>query len=164
MKNLILILLAIVLLSSCGDRKPPVDLGQKTTTDVVRIPYTEKNGAMHITIKINDVPMDATYDTGFNGGIHMSLLELQTLIKNGEFSEADVIGVSTSQIADGSIVENGHIMLRKVEVGGSEQTNVEATVSPNASAPVLFGTGMHFGEYTHMEIDKEKKEIIFKRK
>lgn len=163
MRNLIL-LLTIVLFCACGDRKPPVELGRKTTSDVVRIPYTERNGAMYITLKINDVSMDAIYDTGFNGGIHMSLLELQTLFKNGEFSEEDVIGVSTSQIADGSIVENGHIMLRKVEVGGYEQANVEATVSPNADAPLLFGTGMSLGEYAHMEVDKDKKEIVFKRK
>jgi len=163
MRKLVL-LLTVVLLVACGDRKPPVELGKKATPDVVRIPYTEKNGAMHITITINDVPMDAIYDTGFNGGIHMSLLELQTLVKNGEFGSEDIIGVSTSQIADGSVVQNGHIMLRKVKVGDMEQNNVEATVSPNYDAPVLFGTGMSLGEYTHMEIDKNEKEFVFKRK
>ena len=47
--------------------------------------------------------MSMIYDTGCSG-VHLSLNELQTLFKNGKFSEDDIIGSNYSQIADGSIV------------------------------------------------------------
>lgn len=154
-------------LISCnsGTKKPPVDLSKvKTKKEVISIPYREINGVKTIPVKLNGVSMDMIYDTGCSG-VHMSLLELQTLYKNGKFSESDVIGSSLSQIADGSVVQNGVIILREIEIGGEDGIvlpNVEASVSLNQEAPILLGNGA-LDKVAAVEVDNVKKTINFKR-
>ena len=107
--------------------------------------------------------MDMIFDTGASG-VHISLLELQTLLKNGQFSEADCIGTSLSQIADGSIVQNGLIVLRKVAL--SEDivlTDIEASVALNQEAPLLLGNNV-LDEFASITIDNENNTINFKKK
>lgn len=122
-------------------KSPPVDLSGLNSVTDISIPYTELNGVKTIPVKLNGITMSMIYDTGCSG-VHLSLNELQTLFKNGKFSEDDIIGLNYSQIADGSIVENGLINLREVEIGGEDGLvlhNVEATVALNQNAPILLG-------------------------
>jgi predicted aspartyl protease len=142
-----------------------VDLSKvKAKKEVISIPYREINGVKTIPVKLNGVSMDMIYDTGCSG-VHMSLLELQTLYKNGKFSQSDVIGTSMSQIADGSVVQNGVIILREIEIGGEDGIvlpNVEASVSLNQEAPILLGNGA-LDKVAAVEVDNVKKTINFKR-
>ncbi len=136
----------------------------KTKKEVISIPYREINGVKTIPVKLNGVSMDMIYDTGCSG-VHLSLLELQTLYKNGKFSENDVIGTSLSQIADGSVVQNGEIILREIEIGGEDGIvlpNVDASVSLNLEAPILLGNGV-LDKVAAVEVDNVKKTINFKR-
>ena len=157
----------MLILISCnsGTKKPPVDLSKvKAKKEIISIPYREINGVKTIPVKLNGVSMDMIYDTGCSG-VHMSLLELQTLYKNGKFSESDVIGTSLSQIADGSVVQNGVIILREIEIGGEDGIvlpNVEASVSLNQEAPILLGNGA-LDKVAAVEVDNVKKTINFKR-
>lgn len=108
--------------------------------------------------------MSMIYDTGCSG-VHLSLNELQTLFKNGKFSEDDIIGSNYSQIADGSIVENGLINLREVEIGGEDGLvlhNVEATVALNQNAPILLGNDV-LDELASVKVDNVNKTINFTR-
>ena len=166
--NISIIICSLVFsLISCnsGTKKPPVDLSKvKAKKEIISIPYREINGVKTIPVKLNGVSMDMIYDTGCYG-VHMSLLELQTLYKNGKFSESDVIGTSLSQIADGSVVQNGVIILREIEIGGEEGIvlpNVEASVSLNQEAPILLGNGA-LDKVAAVEVDNVKKTINFKR-
>ena len=108
--------------------------------------------------------MNMIYDTGCSG-LHLSLLELKTLYKNGKFSSDDIIGSSYSQIASGEIVENGTIIIKEVEIGGEEGIvlhNVEATVALNQEAPILLGNGV-LDKLASIKVDNVNKTINFTR-
>ena len=152
--------------SSCNTKgkKPPVDLSGLNSVTDISIPYTELNGVKTIPVKLNGITMSMIYDTGCSG-VHLSQNELQTLFKNGKFSEDDIIGSNYSQIADGSIVENGLINLREVEIGGEDGLvlhNVEATVALNQNAPILLGNDV-LDELASVKVDNVNKTINFTR-
>lgn len=154
-----------MILTSCnsGTKQPPVKLpGQITSKEVISIPYDLRDGLKVIPVKLNGVSMDMIYDTGCTG-IHLSLLELQTMAKNGKFSASDVIGTSYSCIADGSIVENGEILLHSVEIAPELIIeNVKATVALNQEAPLLLGDEVLDRIAKKVEVDNVNKTINFK--
>ena len=120
-------------------------------------------GVKVIPVKLNGVSMDMIYDTGCSG-IHLSLLELQTMAKNGKFSSDDVIGTSYACIADGSIVQNGEILLHSVEISPELIIeNVKATVALNQEAPLLLGDEVLDKIAQKVEVDNVNKTINFKK-
>lgn len=165
------ILLSIItLLTSCGNNssstKAPIKLpsqgGKRSERSIIKVPYSERGNVKIIPVKLNDVSMDMIFDTGCSG-LHISLHELQTLQKNGQFFETDCIGTSLSQIADGSVVENGLIVLRKVAITDEVVlTDVEASVALNQEAPLLLGNNV-LNEFSSIIIDNENKTINFKK-
>lgn len=173
MKNrtqFIVLLLIMVFATSCGNNtssngapiKLPSQGGKRSERSIIRVPYSERGNVKVIPVKLNDVSMDMIFDTGCSG-VHISLHELQTLEKNGQFSEADCIGTSLSQIADGSVVENGLIVLRKVAIAEDiVLTDIEASVSLNQEAPLLLGNNV-LNEFSSIIIDNENKTINFKK-
>lgn len=164
--NITLFILFLALMTSCKNTtsQPPYDLETKGY-NVVSVPFKEMDGVKVIPVKLNGITMDMIFDSGCSG-VHMSLNELQTLYKNGQFDQSDVIGVSYSTIADGSIVENGAIRIREIEIGGEDGVtihNVEASVALNQSAPLLLGNVV-FDELESVEVDNVEKVINFRRK
>ncbi|MBR5688012.1 MAG: retroviral-like aspartic protease family protein [Prevotella sp.] len=158
----------IVIFSTCTkDKKPPVDLSKAKVSmnkDVV-LPYQEVGNLKTIPVRLNGVNLDMIFDTGCSG-MSMSLNELQTLAKNGKITESDVLGTTYSTIADGSIVEQGLINLREVQIGGEDGIflkNVEASVVLNQQAPILLGNGV-LDEAASVEVDNVKKTITFRRR
>ena len=173
MKNLLKIIMVMLLsiVTSCGNQsssntapiKLPSQGGKRSSRSMIKVPYVERGNVKIIPVRLNDVTMDMIFDTGASG-VHISLHELQTLEKNGQFSEADCIGTSLSQIADGSIVENGLIILRKVAITEDVVlTDIEASVALNQEAPLLLGNNV-LNEFSSIEIDNENKTINFKRR
>lgn len=67
------------------------------------------------------------------------MAEALFLLKNGYIQETDIKGTSHAQIANGEIVENTRILLHKIDIGGIEINDVDATVSHNLNAPLLLG-------------------------
>jgi hypothetical protein len=61
------------------------------------------------------------------------------MMKNGYFNPDDIIGSSSSYVADGTLVENTRILLREIEIGGLKLHNVNAVVMHNLDAPLLLG-------------------------
>lgn len=155
---LILILFwVLVAFVSCGQKQskqPPIDFSQYAT-NVIKIKFDDRNNnQIWIPVKLNGVSMDMLYDTGFNGTVSMSLLELQTMAKQGRFSERDVLGTSYSSIADGSIVENGVILIHTLQLADDlELTNVRAQVALNQEAPVLIGREVFNQIASKVEVD-----------
>ncbi len=150
------------LLSSCGSKqpkRPPIDLSSYNSA--IQVPFDDKdNNQIWVKAELNGVPVMMLYDTGFNGMVSMSLLELQTLAKNGQFSELDIIGTSYSSIADGSIVENGIVLLRSVKLtDGVELKNVRASISLNQTAPVLLGLEFSNQVASKVEVDRVNKTL-----
>lgn len=141
---------------ACGNNKSkplPVDFSKHSS--VVKIKYDDRdNNQIWIPVKLNGITMDMLYDTGFNGTVSMSLLELQTLAKQGKFKESDILGTSYSSIADGSIVENGVVLLHTIQLADNlELTNVKAQVSMNQEAPVLIGREVFNQVASKVEVD-----------
>ena len=155
---LILILFwVLVAFVSCGQKQskqPPIDFSQYAT-NVIKIKFDDRNNnQIWIPVKLNGVSMDMLYDTGFNGTVSMSLLELQTMAKQGRFSERDVLGTSYSSIADGSIVENGVILIHTLQLADDlKLTNVRAQVALNQEAPVLIGREVFNQIASKVEVD-----------
>ena len=154
---------------SCENKpkNPPVDLGKskvEIASDDVEVPYSELGGVKTIPVKLNGVSMDMIFDTGCSG-MSISLNELLTMQKNGKFSDSDIVGITESTIADGSVVEKGLINLSEVEIGGRDGIklhNIEATVALNQVAPILLANGV-LDEVASVEVDNMKKVIKFKR-
>lgn len=151
------LLLLAILCVSCGgkqSKRPPIDFSSNSN-NVVRIKYDDRdNNQIWIPVKLNGVTMDMLYDTGFNGSVSMSLLELQTLAKQGRFSEEDILGTSYSSIADGSIVENGVARLHTLQIAdGLVLKNVNASIAMNQEAPVLIGREVFYQIASKVEVD-----------
>lgn len=155
------------IMTSCKQKndKPPYQLDMPSKPSI-SISYEEMGGVKVIPVKLNGVTMNMIYDTGCSG-IHLSLNELQTLYKNGKFSQEDVLGVEYSSIADGSIVENGSINIKEIKIGDGDDCivlhNKKATVSPNQVAPILLGNDV-LDELASVEVDNVNKKINFYKK
>lgn len=164
--SIISIFLTAIALVSCEKKaeKPPYNLdGNQTAT--ISIPYEEFGGVKVIPVKLNGITMNMIYDTGCSG-IHLSLNEVQTLVKNGKLDATDDLGVSYSTIADGSIVENGSINIRRIEIGGENGIVLEnktASVALNQIAPILLGNAV-LDELASVEVDNVAKTINFNKK
>ena len=98
----------------------------------------QENGLYLIPCKVNGVPMKFIFDTGAST-VNISMAEAIFLLKNGNIQESDIKGNSHAQIANGEIVENTRILLRKIDIGGIEINDVDATVTHNLNAPLLLG-------------------------
>lgn len=182
MKSYILCAFSLILLcSSCGkdkERRVAVFEDDETTEmkfeetptlettieedDVVSIPYKEVGGVKTVEVNINDViGVDMIIDTGCSGAL-ISLSEARYLAEKGGLASDDIVGSSQAVIADGSIVENTVVILRKITIGGKlEATDVEATVSNSISAPLLLGNEV-LGRVKSISIDNDNKCILFK--
>lgn len=78
----------------------------------------------------------------------------------------DILDASYSTIADGSIVENGTINIRRIEIGGENGIileNITASISLNQVAPILLGNAV-LDELASVEVDNISKTINFKKK
>lgn len=156
----------MVVVSACEKKasKPPYNLCQDTRT-CISIPYEEFGGVKVIPVKLNGITMNMIYDTGCSG-INLSLNELQTLCKNGKLDQNDILGSSYSRIADGSIVEDGTINIKRIEIGdedGLVLENVQASVALNQRAPILLGNAV-LDELASVEVDNVEKTINFYKK
>lgn len=124
MRRLLLALLVLIPYAVKGEVVVPVE--------------KQENGLCMIPCKVNGVSMKFVLDTGASD-VSISLTEAQFMLKNGYIQESDIKGTSLVQIANGEIVENTRILLRKIEIGDVELSDVDATVSHSMNAPLLLG-------------------------
>ena len=128
----------------------------------VAVPFEEEGGIKLIDVTVNgQFTVKMILDSGCSGTL-ISIAEAKYLYEKGCFTEEDILGTTKSQIADGSIVENMVINLRQLVIGGQIAcTNVTATVSANAQAPLLLGNEV-LNRAPAYSVDNENKLIIFK--
>ena len=128
----------------------------------VEVPFEERNGVKLIDVTVNgQFTVKMILDSGCSGTL-ISIAEAKYLYEKGCFTKDDIIGVTQSQIADGSIVENMVINLKELVIGGQIAcTNVIATVSGNTLAPLLLGNEV-LNRVPSYSVDNENKIIIFR--
>ena len=165
----IVTMLCLFLLSACGGKKKQasyIDLDADIPcTGQIEVPYRETGGVKFVHVKVNGVGWDMIFDTGCSGTL-LSLSEARYLYEKGLLSDNDILGFAHSQIADGSIVENTVVNLRKVSIiaenGESiDCYNVTATVSNNIQAPLLLGNEVLDNVAYDYTIDNVRKVISF---
>ncbi|MBR1716634.1 MAG: retroviral-like aspartic protease family protein [Paludibacteraceae bacterium] len=159
-RMLFYLMLGSLCITSCNTKSEQAPVTLKRHSNTIQIPFEDRNNnQVWIPVKMNGVSMDMLYDTGFNGSVSMSLLELQTLAKQGQFSAEDIIGTSYSSIADGSIVGNGVVQLHSLKIADFEIKNVIALVSLNQEAPVLIGREVFNQIARKVEVDNAAKTL-----
>lgn len=124
MKRFIFYILSICIWST--------SLGQTTIT------MEKIGGVYYVPGEINGLPLKFILDTGASD-VYLSLTEAMFMVKNGYLKESDFGNKSYSQIANGQIVENTEVILKKMKVGSVTINNVKAMISNSIEAPVLLG-------------------------
>ncbi len=121
---------------------------------VVEVPFTKDAGICKVKCTINGLPLHFYFDTGATD-VTISNVEAQFMIKNDYLNPTDVKGSAYYSTADGNITAGTVILLRKVDFGGLELTNVRASVVDNQQAPLLLGQSV-LSKLGKVEIDNEK--------
>lgn len=133
--------------------------GNKSPGEVVEIPFTKERGSNLCNVKcsINGLPLSFIFDTGASI-VSLSQVEATFMMKNGYLSKSDVVGDSYFVDANGIVNVGTVINLKKVNFGGLELTNVQASVVNNQMAPLLLGQSV-FARLGKIEIDNNKKVL-----
>mgnify|MGYP000262968635 CR=1 FL=1 len=124
-----------------------------------KVEMRKENGVLLVPITVNGLNLDFIFDTGASS-ICISSLEAMVMLRQGQITENDIVGQQQFQDATGKVSVGTTIILRSVQIGGIELTNVEATVVDNIQAPLLLGqTALaKFGKVT---IDYNSNTIEF---
>lgn len=139
------------------------DYERMTDAEIVSIPFTERNGVKYVKVSVNGFGFEMIFDTGCSGAL-ISVAEANYLYQKGYLTQDDIIGLTQSQIADGSIVENMVVNLKEVILDGKIRcTDVTATVSANNNAPLLLGNEV-LNRVAAYAVDNENQTINFKLK
>lgn len=145
------------------DNEVSSDYEQMTNAEIVSIPFTEKGGVKYVKVSVNGFGFEMIFDTGCSGTL-ISVAEANYLYQKGYLTENDIMGVSQSRIADGSIVENMVINLKEVILDGKIRcTDVTATVSADNNAPLLLGNEV-LNRVAAYAVDNENQTINFRLK
>lgn len=143
------------------DNDASADYEQLANAEIVSIPFVERGGVKFVNVSVNGFGFEMVFDTGCSGTL-ISVAEANYLYQKGYLTQDDIIGITKSQIADGSIVENMVVNLREVVLEGKIRcTDVAATVSANNNAPLLLGNEV-LDRVAAYAVDNENCTINFK--
>lgn len=172
MKTVLYALMIVFLLSCTQEKKRPVYYSDDTNLEYqditlsdkeILIPFREENGVKYIHVEVNGMPLEMIFDTGCSGTL-LSLAEANYLYQKGKLAKEDLLGISKSQIADGSIVENMVVNLKEIVIDDQIVCpNVTATVSNNLNAPLLLGNEI-LNRLATITIDNDNNKLKFKLK
>lgn len=99
----------------------------------------EKDGGVYkIPCVVNGLKLKLIFDTGASD-VCISETVAQMMLENDYLSYDDIKGTSQSQVADGRIVNNTKILIKKIQIGDIVLNNIEAVVVHGQSAPLLLG-------------------------
>jgi aspartyl protease family protein len=117
----------------------------------------KKKGVYSVPVELNGTKMYFIFDTGASI-ISISETEAAFLIKQGTLTKEDIIGTANFSDANGDITEGTIINLKTVKIGNLTLKNIEASIVPNANAPLLFGQSA-LEKFGKISIDYKKGEI-----
>lgn len=165
-------LLAVSFSSCGGEKKRPVyeDVSEVAeepayaqSGDEVVVPFRSEGGVKLVPVEVNGVGFEMIFDTGCSTTL-ISIAKANYLYQKGKLKQEDILGRTQSQIADGSIVENGVVNLEEVVIDGKIYCqDVQAVVSGNINAPLLLGNEV-LDRIAIISIDNENGTLNFKLK
>lgn len=172
MKIINFLIIILVFSTSCTRHRNPSSTSTKTQKREIRstsekhssrgkttIKMRKEYGVYYVPCNINGTEMEFIFDTGASD-ITMSLTEAIFLLKQGKLLEEDIKGTQQYQIADGSVHEGAIVVLRSVQIGNRELSNIQASIVDNMEAPLLLGQSA-LSKFGKISIDYNKNEIIF---
>lgn len=104
----------------------------------VSIVMEEVGGVYKIPCLVNGAKMKLVFDTGASA-VCLSKSIAEYLLDNEYLTYDDFVGAGQSVVADGSVVDNLHLIIKDIEIEGLHLYNVEAVVIDSQSAPLLLG-------------------------
>ena len=120
------------------DSQAPSPVEDKVLQGVIALETRWEGGVLTMPCTVNGLRLRFIFDTGASS-VSISSTEAMFMLKNGYLDESDIGGEVQSVIANGDIVEGTEITLKTMEVGGIVLKDVEAIVSHDLEAPLLFG-------------------------
>jgi aspartyl protease family protein len=106
------------------------------------------SGSHYVNGTVNGAAVQFVLDTGAEVTT-IPLTFAQQLAHQGRLSKADIRGVASFGMANGSAQKELVVTLASITIGGRTVHNVTAAISPAGSAPLLGQTFLqHFGSYT----------------
>ena len=132
------------------------------------IPYTEKNGALVVRIRLNGGPQfEGIWDSGCNVPLKISALEAAALVKDGTLSESDYKQSLPVTVANGQKNEYNVYILKSIsfmDCDGNEHPlhNIPAVIDDNVGTNILIGLPVMQGLGDSHEISQFDDLIYFK--
>ena len=102
------------------------------------IKMEEYNGVYRIPCIVNGAKMKFIFDTGASN-VCISMAMAEYLYDNDFIKQEDIIGIGTSSVADGRIVDHIKLKLKDIQIEDLHIYNVEAVVIDGQNAPLLMG-------------------------
>lgn len=173
MKKIVLIGISMLMMfCSCENKKVyrpsqfPTSQGEGAFS--FAIPYTEKNGALVVRIRLNNGPQfEGIWDSGCGVPLKISRLEAVALVKDGTLSDSDYRQSVPITVANGQKNNYDVYMLKSISLtddNGVEHSlsNVPAVIDDNMGTHILIGLPvMQELGYSH-EISQFEQLIYFK--
>jgi clan AA aspartic protease (TIGR02281 family) len=115
-------------------------VSEKSQRDRIELQMTRSPGGTYtVPVLLNGVlQISFIVDSGA-AEVFISPDVAQTLVKTGTINENDWLPGSIYTFADGSSAKSRRFMLRSIEIGGREFTNIPCAVANSNSAPMLLG-------------------------
>lgn len=119
----------------------------------------KSNGVYKVPVTVNGVSMKFILDTGASL-ISISSTEAEFMLKQGTITEADVVGQSRFQDANGDISSGSVIRLKSVQIGDRILENVNASVVSGTKAPLLLGQSA-LSKFGKISVDYRRNTVTF---
>ena len=118
-----------------------------------------ENGVYKVPVTVNGVPMKFILDTGASL-ISMSETEADFMYKQGAITDADIVGQSRFQDANGDISPGAVVRLKSVQIGDRVLENVNASIVSSAKAPLLLGQSA-LSKFGKISVDYQRNVVTF---
>jgi predicted aspartyl protease len=124
------------------------------------IPIVKQNGVYILPVKINGaIILNFVLDSGASE-VTVPADVVSTLLRTGTIAESDFLPGTSSELADGSKIENSRFIIRELEIGGIKISQVPTTITPRARALLL---GQSFlGRLESWSLDNKRQVLIIK--
>jgi aspartyl protease family protein len=119
----------------------------------------KENGVYKVPVTVNGVRMKFILDTGASL-ISISATEADFMFKQGAISEADIVGQSKFQDANGDISPGDIIRLKSVQIGDRVLENINANVVRSTKAPLLLGQSA-LSQFGKISVDYRSNTVTF---